>query len=181
MLETNAMAFPIQKHSLERAVETVVVALIKRQRGPFSTLPVLRSDESAQTENISSVVVTATREDAPLVVNESDPRFSTLRMAVDVVYHSLAPIESTDKGVESDAWNDVEEAMRSTDATGIDLDRFADFVIFPGSSSETETDGDGRKTRTRKFRIGIEEAAPAGDPEPIILPPYPPIDEEFPT
>jgi hypothetical protein len=167
----------MRKRSLERAVEQVAVDLIKRQLGPFNEIPVLRSDESDYTETFSSVIVTATRDSDPLVIDESNHLQSTLTFEVRVDCNSLATSESTDKLDESDVWNEVEEAMRSTNQATINLTRFKDFYVLPGSSSETETDGDGRKTRTRVYSIAVEEDRSAPPVAEEILPPPPPEDE----
>ena len=169
----------MRKRSLERAVEQVAVYLIKRELGPFNEIPVLRSDESDFTETFSSVVCTATRDSEVFLVDELNHLQSTLSFELRVDVRSLAPTESTDKLDESDVWNDVEEAMRSTSQVGLDLTRFKDFYVLPGSSSETETDGDGRKTRTRVYSIAIEEDRSAPPTPEEILPPPPEEEEEM--
>jgi hypothetical protein len=168
----------MRKRSLERAVEQVAVDLIKRQLGPFNEIPVLRSDESDYTETFSSVIVTATRDSEVVLVDETNHLQSTLSFEVRVDCRSLAPVESTDKLDESDVWNDVEEAMRSTNQATIDLSRFKDFYVMPGGSSETETDGDGRKVRSRIYSIAVEEDRSAAPVPEEILPP-PPRDPIF--
>lgn len=167
----------IRRRSLERAVEQVAVDLIKRQLGPFNELPVLRSDESDYTETFSSIVVSATRDKEPVVIDELDHLKSSILFEVRVDVRSLAPTESTDKLDESDTWQDVEEAMRSTNAAGVDLSRFKDFYVFSGSSSESETDGDGRRVRTRIYSVVIEEDRSAPPVPEEILPP-PPVEED---
>ena len=167
----------MRKRSLERAVEQVAVYLIKRELGPFNEIPVLRSDESDFTETFSSVVCTATRDSEVFLVDELNHLQSTLSFELRVDVRSLAPTESTDKLDESDVWNDVEEAMRSTSQVGLDLTRFKDFYVLPGSSSETETDGDGRKTRTRVYSIAIEEDRSAPPTPEEVLPPPPEEDD----
>jgi hypothetical protein len=167
----------MRKRSLERAVEQVAVDLIKRQLGPFNEIPISRSDESDYTETFSSVIVTATRGSDPLVINEANHLQSTLTFEVKVDCNSLATSESTDKLDESDIWNEVEEAMRSTVSAGIDLSRFKDFYVLPGSSSETETDGDGRKVRSRVYQVAVEEDRSAPPVPEEILPPPPPEEE----
>lgn len=167
----------IRRRSLERAVEQVAVYLIKRELGPFNEIPVLRSDESDYTETFSAIVCTATRDGDPILVDESNHLQSTLSFELRVDVRSLAPTESTDQLSESDTWHEVEEAMRSTSQVGLDLSRFKDFYVLPGSSSETETDGDGRKVRTRVYRIAVEEDRSAPPTPEEILPP-PPEEEE---
>lgn len=169
----------IRRRSLERAVEQVAVDLIKRELGPFNEVPVLRSDESDYTETFSAIVCTATRDAEPVVIDEEDHLKSTLAFAVRVDVRSLAPRESTDKLDESDTWQDVDEAMRSTDQTNLDLSRFADFYVLPGSSSETDTDGDGRKVRSRIYSIAVEEDRSAPPTVEEVLPPPPEEEEEI--
>jgi hypothetical protein len=169
----------IRRRSLERAVEQVAVYLIKRQLGPFNEIPVLRSDESDYTETFSAIVCTATRDGDPILVDEANHLQSTLAFELRIDVRSLAPTESTDQLSESDTWHDVEEAMRSTSQVGVDLTRFKDFYILPGSASETETDGDGRKVRTRVYRVALEEDRSAPPTPEEVLPPPPEDDGQM--
>jgi hypothetical protein len=143
----------IPKVSLEKAVETACVAIIKKELGLLDTLPVLRSDESQATDDFSAIVITTSREETPMVIDEGDYRKSSFVFEVEAVLRSLRPRETQ----EDDRFERIEAAMRSADVYGLDLSRFLTFWVMPGSSSETEQEEDGRKTRTRKYRIVIEE------------------------
>jgi len=144
-----------KKESLERAVEKVVAAMINREIYP-DTLPVYRSDQSPATDKFEGIIVRASRESDPLVIEEGDVRKSTLAFEVAVELRSLIP---ADKEEEADtAWNDIEAAMRSLDPYLLPLDRFSVFHTMAEASSEVEAEEEGRKTRTRTYKIAVEEA-----------------------
>jgi hypothetical protein len=56
-------------------------------------------------------------------------------------------------------FGEVEPAIRSTDATGLDLSRFGMFHVFTPMEGATDESEDGRRIRKRTFKIAVEEAA----------------------
>lgn len=142
--------------SIEHAVEAILAGMISRGLDEGDTIPVLRSDETVETDEFAAIVVEANRKDAAPAVDEDDYLAGPIILEVAVTYRTLAPKESADKSTESARWNSIEESLRSTDATGLDLDRFLDFFVMPGSSSDQGQEGD-RKTKTRTYRVAVIE------------------------
>lgn len=144
--------------SLENATGTILKAMMERHFAvvaPDATPSVFVDDESAPTEDFLGHVISVEREPEPAVINPgANP---TWMMLATVESRSLIPANGE---AEADQLSgEVEPAIRSTDATGLDLSRFGMFHVFTPMEGATDESEDGRRIRKRTFKIAVEEAA----------------------
>lgn len=144
----------MRKEAIETAVEKAVQQMIIAELGD-DAFPVYRSEQTPASGDIECIVLTATTDESPELVNEGGNPL--LSMSLETQLWSLAPMEEASEM--SERWDAIYQAMNSeTVPADVDLSRFAAFVVMVGSKSETEIDDKGRRTRSRSFSLKVQEA-----------------------
>lgn len=143
----------MKREAIETAVEKAVQQMIVAELGD-DNFPVYRSDQTPASGDIQCIVLTATSDESPELINEGGKPL--LSMSLETQLWSLAPME---EGSEmSERWNAIYDAMMSeTVPADVDLSRFDAFVVMSGSKSETDIDEKGRRTRIRSFSLKVQD------------------------